>query len=232
MSKVLIKLASVGGVGVCVLVVTAKDLGGTLQTAYNTYHDLENPVKVYGLNGSLEGPRDLALADPELMYVEWVAVCTMVVMFLCAVVNILLIAGSTKEVPWMMTPWMVVQWVIIFITISIFGLVLWHELVSMPRYWWAVMFMVAVVILMVLSFVLVLSLYQSVKEREAPEFYQGAALVVSGVDVVLSVRTVLAGGVGDWSTPPFPPAPDAHDPTRKGLTWESLQKVLITRAAG
>lgn len=54
-----------------------------------------------------------------------------------------------------------------------------HELVAMPRYWWAVMFMVAVVILMVLAFVLVLSLYQAIKEREAPEFYQGAELVVS-----------------------------------------------------
>lgn len=61
-----------------------------------------------------------------------------------------------------------------------FGYVLpQHELVAMPRYWWAVMFMVAVVILMVLAFVLVLSLYQAIKEREAPEFYQGAELVVS-----------------------------------------------------
>ncbi|XP_045105581.1 uncharacterized protein LOC123501065 isoform X2 [Portunus trituberculatus] len=170
-------LASVGGAALCVLVVTAEDLGQTLQTAYNTYYDLENPIKVYGPNGTISGPRDLNLGDPELMYVELATICTLVVMFLCSVVNALLIIGAIREVPWMMLPWMVVQWVIILITITIFGLVLWHELVSMPRYWWAVMFMVAVVILMVLSFVLVLSLYQSVKEREAPEFYQGAALV-------------------------------------------------------
>ncbi|XP_050698740.1 uncharacterized protein LOC126986503 [Eriocheir sinensis] len=170
-------LASVGGAALCLLVVTSDDLAKMLQTAYNTYHDLENPVRVYGPNGTLIGPRELDLGDPTLLYVEWATVCTLVVMFLCSVVNVLLILGALREVPWMMMPWMVVQWVIILITITIFGLVLWHELVSMPRFWWAVMFMVAVVILMVLSFVLVLSLYQSVKEREAPEFYQGAALV-------------------------------------------------------
>lgn len=170
-------LASVGGAALCILVVTAENLGQTLKIAYNTYQDLENPVKVYGRNETHTGRLDLDLGDPELMYVEWATICTLVVMFLCSVVNVLLILGAIREVPWMMIPWMVVQWIIIFITVAIFGLVLWHELVSMPRYWWAVMFMVAVVILMVLSFVLVLSLYQSVKEREAPEFYQGAALV-------------------------------------------------------
>ncbi|KAK3871830.1 hypothetical protein Pcinc_009311 [Petrolisthes cinctipes] len=169
---------SVGGGALCLLLVTAEDLAGILQAAYNTYYYLENPNKLYGPNGTeTAGPRDLELADPTLMYVEWVILATLLYMFAATVSNSLLIIGSIREATWMMLPWMVVQWLTILLTIAIFGLVLWQELVAMPRYWWAVMFMVAVVILMVLAFVLVLSLYQAIKEREAPEFYQGAELV-------------------------------------------------------
>nr|XP_045589107.1 uncharacterized protein LOC123751048 isoform X1 [Procambarus clarkii] len=173
---VLSLVLSVGTGAVCVLLVTAQDLDQVIQTAYNTYHDLENPIKVYGPNGT-GGARDLNLEDPELMYIEWSIIATLLFMFVCSVVDVLLVIGAIRETPWMLLPWMVVQWITIFFTIALFGLVLWHELVAMPRYWWAVMFVVAVVILMLLSFVLVLSLYQSVKEREMPEFYQGAELV-------------------------------------------------------
>ncbi|XP_042225998.1 uncharacterized protein LOC121869002 [Homarus americanus] len=168
---------SLGGGAMCVLLVTAEHLDQVLQTAYNTYQDLENPIKVYGTNGTGTGETELNLGDPELMYIEWTIIATLLFMFVCTVVDVLLVIGAFRETPWMLLPWMVVQWITIFLTIALFGLVLWHELVAMPRYWWAVMFVVAVVILMILSFVLVLSLYQSIKEREMPEFYQGAELV-------------------------------------------------------
>ncbi|XP_066961354.1 uncharacterized protein [Macrobrachium rosenbergii] len=164
---------SLGGGAVCCLLISAEELDQVIQTAYNTYHDLQNPIKVYGPNGA----EDLNLKDPEMMYIEWGIIATLLFMFVCTVVDVLLVIAAIRETPYMMVPWMVVQWITIFLTISIFGIVLWYQLVAMPRYWWAVMFVVAVVILMIMSFVLVLSLYQSVRERELPEFYQGAELV-------------------------------------------------------
>ncbi|XP_071544129.1 uncharacterized protein [Panulirus ornatus] len=165
------------GGSVCILMLTAERLDQVLQTAYNTYHDLENPIRDYSPNSTEEGSRKLNLQDPELMYIEWTIIATLLFMFVCSVVDALLILGAIRETPWMLLPFMVVQWLTILFTIAIFGLVLWHELVAMPRYWWAVMFVVAVVILMILAFVLVLSLYQSIRERELPEYYQGAELV-------------------------------------------------------
>ncbi|XP_042886789.1 uncharacterized protein LOC122262741 isoform X2 [Penaeus japonicus] len=168
---------SLGGGGLCCLLVTVDKLTEVIQAAYNTYHDLQNPIKVYGPNVTETGPGELNLEDPVLMYIEWGVIATLLFMFVCTVVDVLLIVAAIREAPWMMVPWMVVQWVTIFLTIVIFGIVLWQQLVAMPRYWWAVMFVVAVVILMMMAFVLVLSLYQSVREREMPEFYQGAELV-------------------------------------------------------
>lgn len=166
-----------GGAVCCLLISVGGELDQVIQAAYNTYHDLQNPIKVYGPNGTESGAEDLNLNDPELMFIEWGIIATLLFMFVCTVVDVLLVIAASREAPWMMVPWMVVQWITIFLTISIFGFVLWYQLVAMPRYWWAVMFVVAVVILMIMAFVLVLSLYQSVRERELPEFYQGAELV-------------------------------------------------------
>ncbi|KAK7074501.1 hypothetical protein SK128_004002 [Halocaridina rubra] len=171
-------ICSLGGGGLsCLLISLGDGLKEVIQTTYNTYHDLQNPIKVYGPNGTVSGAEDLNLNDPELMFIEWGIIATLLFMFVCTVVDVLLIIAAIREAPWLMVPWMVVQWLTILLTISIFGVILWYQLVAMPRYWWAVMFVVAVVILMILAFVLVLSLYQSVREREYPEFYQGAELV-------------------------------------------------------
>ncbi|CAL4061677.1 unnamed protein product [Meganyctiphanes norvegica] len=165
------------GAALC-LVMVAADLQEVLKSAYYTYHDLENPTRTYAPNGTILGaPEWRNMEDPELMYVELVIIAILIYMFCCTVVDSLLVIGAIWEKTYLLVPWMVVQWITIFLTIGIFGIILWHELVTMPRYWWAVMFVVGTVILMVLAFVVVLSLYQLLRDREYPEYYQGAELV-------------------------------------------------------
>lgn len=166
------------GAALC-LVMLAADLQEVLKSAYYTYHDLENPTKTYAPNGTIIGgaPEWRNLEDPTLMYVELVIIAILIYMFCCSVVDCLLVIGAIWEKTYLLVPWMVVQWITILLTIGIFGIILWHELVTMPRYWWAIMFVVGTVILMVLAFVVVLSLYQLIRDREYPEYYQGAELV-------------------------------------------------------
>ncbi|XP_068238617.1 uncharacterized protein [Palaemon carinicauda] len=120
---------SLGGGAVCCLLISAQELDQVIQAAYNTYHDLQNPIKVYGPNGTESGAENLNLQDPEMMFIEWGIIAMLLFMFVCTVVDVLLVLAAIRETPYLMIPWMVVQWLTIFLTISIFGIVLWYQLV-------------------------------------------------------------------------------------------------------